>query len=165
MCSQCPERTSRAENRDWDSCTVASFKGTHSAVCSLKNSPRTEASPFGNTAIILKGHLCLTLPLSLSSSLSCSLSVFLSLVHSYFLPSLLEQGVRPLGNSGDIFKGPSVAERTALPKPRGSTRRISGHKSTEGMEGFKWGTNMSVFCGRATQRICVCVCVWLGSIE
>ena len=159
MCSQCPKRTSRAENRDWDSCTAASFKGTHSAVCSLKNSPCTEARPFGNTAIILKGHLCLTLSLSLSlsTSLSCSLSVFLSLVHSYFLPSLLEQGVRPLGNSGDIFKGPSVAERTALPKPRGSTRWISGHKSTEGIEGFKWGTNMCVcvFCG----------CVWMGSIE
>lgn len=110
MCSQCPERTSRAENRDWDSCTVASFERTHSTVCSLKNSPCTEARPFGNSAIILKGHLCL----------SHSLYLTLSLLRSCFLPSLLEQGVRPLGNNGDIFKGPSVAERTALPKPRGS---------------------------------------------
>lgn len=38
-CCEYPQRTSRAENRDWDTCTGASFERTHLTVCSVWNSP------------------------------------------------------------------------------------------------------------------------------
>lgn len=104
MCSQCPERTSRAENRDWDSFTVASFERTHLTVCSLKNSPCTEARPFGNIAIILKDHLCFSFCFSLSPSLLP-------------LPFLLKQEVRPLGNCSDVFKEAFCGWENSVEKP------------------------------------------------
>lgn len=38
-CCEYPQRTSRAENKDWDTCTGASFERTHLTVCSVWNSP------------------------------------------------------------------------------------------------------------------------------
>lgn len=107
---ECTERISRAENRVWDTCTIASFERTHSTVCSLKNSPCTEAMPSGIISIILKGHFSLSL---------CP-------IH--------EQGMRSLGNNGDIFRGPSVSEQNGLPKPKGYMCWINGQRAQRG----KW---------------------------
>lgn len=50
------------------------------------------------------------------------------------LPSLLERRVKPLGNNGDIFKEPSVAERTAWLKPRRAVCWISAHTGDRGIK-------------------------------
>lgn len=130
MCSQCPVRTSRAENRDWDSFTVASFERIHLTVCSLKNSPCTEARPFGNIAIILKDHLCFSFCFSLSFSLSPSLLP---------LPFFLKQEVRPLGNCSDVFKGAFCGWENSTEKPQ--IIHLMNQWSQR-VEGLKWSTNL-----------------------
>lgn len=130
MCSQCPGRTSRVENKEWDSCTVASFERTHSAVCSLKNSLYRDKTFWEHC-----NHLKIS---SLSFALFYILVLSLSLVLS-ILVSLLEQRVRSLGRNGDIFKGPSAAERTAFAKPTGSKWWISGHRAQRGYRNLSGG--------------------------
>lgn len=93
--------------------------------------------PFGNFALILKDHLCLLLYSAHPFSHSCAL---------LFLLTILKQRVRSLGKHGDIFKEPSVAERTSLAKPKNPQDPRDESVATEhrGIEGFKWVTNMCV---------------------
>lgn len=90
--------------------------------------------PSGNFALILKDHLCLLLYSAHSFSHSCPL---------LFLLTILKQRVRSLGKHGDIFKEPSVAERTSLAKPK-NPQDPSDELEHRGIEGFKWVTNVCV---------------------
>lgn len=80
ICSQCPGCTSRAENKDWDSCAAPSFERTHSTVCSLKNSLYRDEACW-ELSYHLEGP-------SLSPSPFCSLifSFSSSPVYPYFSP-------------------------------------------------------------------------------